>query len=533
MLYKKKDKNSSNYASHHVNQNWLKFLLVFIVLFSIVYLPSCSNEPFRGHGTDPDSLFNILSSKKIIFFSEDHIRTNPFDFLTDNLDTLYALGVRFIFVEGGRIEGRINSPDQYFRIYYPFIVAGWKYEFDDFFEKAAEINAKAAPGQQLNIIYAEDALNDYFHKGLTDDEYLDIRDDFAYRSISQAVDNSAPEEKALIIYGGAHGMRLFRQPPQKERLFYRRGTLGQQLWNRYRENFISIDFQTYIGDQMTQEELDSLGGIDHSVVVLPHEDFVRYGWGDPYYSFDYTIVQYIPEYGTCYQYHPDEDILLSLANMLLEYNRLPAKEPGTAYYEYNSDYGQMTAGIYYMKLLLGDGFDFSYRTLERDLESSIFKAMEKLQASNKSYDFPSFRKINQYHGFFASAYLDESFEDFDDPDWGLGDEWWTQNLNLKMMQAYRLNPHDIISGFWYGFSLLLTEEYEQALIVFDEISKTSLTECFDGYPILLQMAMAASQSVEADSRYHDYLQEYQEIQSSYPKSYDRSYKIIMDFLNEV
>ena len=170
-------------------------LFIFIVLFSLV---SCEKQKV--------DLNTIINENKIIFIGENHSIVNPRLYLIENLETLYNCGVRHICMEGFSLR---NPKDVNYNFYcfFPWSVAGSKYEDVFLSQKIEEINAGVSESEKLKIYNPEEFL---LEKDIENYEYyekLNLRDTASYNFIEDLYHTIPKEEKILIFYGYEHGSK--------------------------------------------------------------------------------------------------------------------------------------------------------------------------------------------------------------------------------------------------------------------------------------------------------------------------------------
>ncbi len=80
---------------------------------------------------------------------------------------------------------------------------------------------------------------------------------------------------------------------------------------------------------------------------------------------------------------------------------------------------------------------------------------------------------------------------------------------------------------------LLTEKYNPALKVFRELIKTPVVNCFDGYPVLLRMALVAARET-GDSNLHREIRSLLEENTSIQTiRVNTDYQIIIEYLDSI
>jgi len=151
-------------------------------------------------------LVNALQTHKVVFLGEHHAIVNPIIFLADSIEKLYYEGnLRYLFLEGK------SGPDMFQhspQIFHPWESNAKRYEWRYLYDKIEQLNKKIGKGDKLVVINAEEGYADL---PLTSPEMmsknLNARDIWAYNSIKKTVIETKKNEKILIFYGNAHGVK--------------------------------------------------------------------------------------------------------------------------------------------------------------------------------------------------------------------------------------------------------------------------------------------------------------------------------------
>ncbi len=417
---------------------------IFIPLAFVLVL-GCSKGELPTYSLTLNDFFQTINDKRIFFLSEGHFTSNSEDFLIAHLEHLHESGLRVIFFEQNIPQSMINTSSK-FPLYYPWHRRGWKYESMQLARKITEINKSLPPRHKIKTFNAEEGFPYSSLQGKVSlEEMISKRDQFAFKKIKKIASSIPNEAKILIFYGDSHGARQIGFPLKAMRKTIKEASLGKLLSDYYAERFVSIDFQTYFRYQLSEEELLLYQFPVDTPKVYAHQDFLRHGWGNKSEAYDYTIVQQMPQFATYIQYHPSVDIILSIAAQLLELSKTESINLKSSY-SIDTPAGQYYACIYFLKLLLRDNFQYSLYPPRGDLQEAIQILFEKARADEISDEKLTgiFHKVRSYHGYLITANIDN-------PD--INSEYWIENLLYGSENAYKLNPNDAATGFWYIFAL--------------------------------------------------------------------------------
>jgi hypothetical protein len=200
-----------------------------------------------------DYLLDKVKKHKVVFLGESHHIVNPLLFLTRNIRKLYRKGhLRYLFLESGQLQ---YSPDifsknkllsSYFSTYYPWELAGDRYEWIGLFKEIKSINDSAPKNEQLKVIYPEKGLDIRYATNFITDG-MNIRDLFISSNIITAVSNSPEIDRTLILYGSAHGFkqpRLFNTGYSQNdgnMIFIQWKSMASLLSEEFKDSFFSIN----------------------------------------------------------------------------------------------------------------------------------------------------------------------------------------------------------------------------------------------------------------------------------------------------
>ena len=419
-------------------------LFIFIFLFSLV---SCEKQKV--------DLNTIINENKIIFIGENHSIVNPRLYLIENLETLYNCGVRHICMEGFSLR---NPKDGNYNFYcfFPWSVAGSKYEDVFLSQKIEEINAGVSESEKLKIYNPEEFL---LEKDIENYEYyekLNLRDTASYNFIEDLYHTIPKEEKILIFYGYNHG--------SKKNINRKWETLGQRLNKNY-EDFVSINFDYSLGD-------------NEFSYIEKQNSFTKY---------DYLIKQQKnPSYGICYQFIDSKENTQVLINHLLEY----AKSDNlfsTDFCDSLSDEREFLNCIYYLKMMYKDNFSYDFWAQKDDLEI----ALEKLQnyVSQQEIQFSNdINRLRNYHKFMVDSGIEDYIYGYEKLDLE-----YTKNMLEKAFSYYQ---EDVWCLYWLALVEFDLKEYNQAFIDFEKCLEYETINNIEVLPKIYEKLISISDKID-------------------------------------
>jgi hypothetical protein len=321
------------------------------------------------------TLLEELEHKKILFIGEDHIIINEELFLAENLQKFYDTGVRYIFVESNPdldifIPG---SKNYYFLLFYPWIIAGWKYETQSLQQAILAFNAKLPEADRIKILSPEPYINSM-------DIYKDIlnyRDSNGAETIINIMDKTDNTVKALIFYGSGHANIKIEKNYINElsNIKYDWMPLAYRLKKHYEDNFASYRF-AYIPNNIKKYVSESSFILTENIHAVKIINAIR---KNPRY--DGFIVEREGISGSFYQYNPTDENLQFILNMVEDYALYNQNAvPDTAYMPFDAQ-DQFLMGLYYLKLYFSDKFDYDFWKI--GVSTTLITAL----ASLKEYAF--------------------------------------------------------------------------------------------------------------------------------------------------
>ncbi len=504
------------------------FLLILGVLFScgVAGSKKAAAETAMIFSSSPDAFESVLEAfqtARIVFIGgASHRLINEKLFLNESLQRLYDAGVRYILAEGGKDDSPVYSDEdltkEYFLLFYPWEYVGVRYGVTDIGINISMLNMGKEEADTIKLVGLESGRINFVPGQGDPAEQLNYRDEYMADTAFEFIDNAAPQEKFLVIAGGAHGNTssyeyTYNSPsPWKP--------LGAYLKEKYQNDFLSFYYIT-LDEILTQEdeyqkllqskEWQSIPDsprfltkpkIDRVNELLP----LLY---QPY--FDGFIVDKTGILGIMYSYALfDPAVLKQVIEQTRQYdieiaamnrkNRLDYRNPQT----YVTIRNYIT-NVYYLKLFFGDNFPYEFwkpgMPLQNalDLLESAVLIDDINPAEKMAFALPSIDTIRQYHGCIESFYY--SLKDT------------TLQANPKkifkihepyMKRAQELFPYELWTKYWYVKMYIELKDYKQAYTYAQEILNDELVYSMQIYPETLELAAQCAEQLGENENAGEY-----------------------------
>ncbi|GHU97738.1 hypothetical protein FACS189483_04580 [Spirochaetia bacterium] len=441
-----------------------KLLPAFMIALLLV---SCKTLNYQVIIETPDAKQYILDEialRKIIFIAEQHEEVNPILFMAENIADFYNAGVRYLFLEGG--GNSLPGSEHYnFFSFFPWLSAGWKYEDVLFLQALKDLNDSLPEEDRLKIINAE--AGQYFSVTIYNNpDYestlLNSRDEYAFNTIASYMDNSAPGEKAIIFYGGSHGIKKPYTMTADNGARFTYKTLAARLYEKYGDDFFSFGYDCN--------------------------------------QYDAVIIERNPVYGIFYQYMPTNENLIFIKNSLREYENTIAAWKDEEQIVHSEEQGQYLMAIYYLKLYFGDKFNYSFWNGGQ----SLAEALDELElAVYNSPENPadtivtpmSIAALREYHHVMVESDIERLIN---------GRKITIPNLITDMKKAVQIFPDDLWSYYWLAYAETLNGNYREAVQHWEYILGKPLSACMETLPAMYRMASACYQKLGQTEKSHTY-----------------------------
>ena len=517
-----------------------------IVIFSVlniclILIAFCINDvrkAYRNSGNAIDGILNELQHGKIVAIGESHERVNEQLFIASNIQALYNAGVRYLFVEGGASpEESLPSSEGYcFLMFYPWTMAGWRYEGIALYQALIDFNNALRSDDKIKIISPEN-VPDYI-TDLASYQYMSMRDSTAAETIIGIMDAASDGTKAIVWYGDAHTniypfKRYFTSPDSPHKLDWL--PLGYLLKKHYGDDFSSYDFTADLDRLIvvipTMQLLDEpkLLLVKNMPLInkLPPDNIIAVNvLHNISKSYDGFIVEPESIAGTFYQYNPTNENLSFIFKIVEDYalecspdaNYIPLEpknSPGINYLKKelgaNFDYasppttyspfdpqGQFMLGLYYLKLYFGDNFDYSFWKTESS--KSLLSALAELKDYAFANKTPSeYIRTNCSHDnmilyhkymFATNLYI------FNRQGWRNTPKMQASDISeVPLLQARRMFPEDLWPLYWLGFVATEKKQWEKGLDFFQELFANDLSYSMESLPLAYQKAALCAENL--------------------------------------
>lgn len=468
--------------------------VVSVILLFISCKPQFTEQSFFNAKDAVDYILQDqdMEDKRIIFIGENHVTVNSVLFLSENLQKYYDNGVRYMFFEA-RVPMSFSDDDVQFVCFFPWVTAGWKYEWRLLGQAIQDINNSVPEEDKLHILYPEEGnegtiTNENILHSI--EERMNQRDMFAFNNISDVIDNIKPNEKALIFYGDEHGAKkpirsTYIDPSALlGRKSYMWNTFSSLLTEKYGEEFASFGY-TSLNDYINNETQDSnikFSGLDvHKILFeddsetysIPHnlKKYLEF--------YDAVITDREAVYGIYYEYIPSYENLKFIFSSLKKFEENINEVKQEENYYHVQDQGQYLMYIYYLKLYFGDAFDYQFwNTIKplaivlSELENTLFKdddtMKEKLLVSK------DMNTLREYHKFMWGS----GISDFIERSKTLQMSWVIENME----KATELFPEDLWAWYWLAYAKTEDKKYEEAAKLWEYITSQPLAYCMETLP---------------------------------------------------
>lgn len=410
------------------------FLFIFICL--PVYSNSIKKYDFRKAQNANDNVCTNLLDKKVVFIGENHDDVVPYSFMTQNIESFYNQGVRYLFLESWNNVMRINQAETYnyrFRFYPIWQTSAWRYEETLFVDEILRINS-LYQDDPIKVIFPEktDEIND---DSVT--VVLNTRDNEIQQTIFQILQTSKSWEKAIIFYGNAHG--------SKKEINYQNQKwkpTGVYLKEFYKEQFASYRLEpfSFISDSFCKfnSELEcKVIPEDLKKEIMSNTD-LNQDFYDDIYVYEKRIT------GIPYYYVPTIKNLRFIYQAVKDYYFDEDKKDDSLF---KLEEHEISLALYALKYHFGNLFEYS---CDKDLESAILKLGQTCFYDDEILlsSIKSISKISALEEYCEAISCEEALQDYL---LGLNDEINPDFIIWNMKQAKKINSRDIWPQYWISY----------------------------------------------------------------------------------
>jgi hypothetical protein len=477
---------------------FIAFLCAVLVFCRITSVSASAMYQYQKARELPDAkqyILDALAQNKLVFVGEDHAQVNEELFMAKNMQAFYDAGLRYIFLEGIFTE---NSPvssqsplpvssDNRIWLLPPWRTdVGGKYEGAAFSQAILKINDSVPEEERIRLISAETGYNPA--PGESD---LNKRDQQAFKNISAFMEKLPPNKKAMIFYGSGHGItEPIEWRVDKGEPFLWTPT-GAYLKEQYGDNFISISllstkderYNLYLDiPELRDSESKSKILLSNSKNDIANNSFIHTALS----YHDAVILDREVLYGFGNNYMPTYENLFAMYNNLLYLeNDIDAWKDDVAILRLQ-DQGQYLQLIYYLKLWLGDSFD--YRLW--DTKKPLREALDALNTSNiqevaltlNAQDAQHTQKMSDYSKvMLLSALTDFLYGGFMYPLEEIYDDVLLFIVD-HMKEAIAIFPQDLWPYYWLAYAETELGDYDAAIAHWEYIIAQPLSYCLETLP---------------------------------------------------
>lgn len=433
-----------------------KYLLFLLFIFSVI---SCKSKI---------NLDSIIENNKIIFLGEEHTIVNPRFYLIENLSFLYEKGVRHICMEGFTLRDDSQKDYSYY-CFFPWINNGSKYEDVYLSKKILEINSTVPDKEKIIIHDPEKNISDNDIYDLEFYDKLNKRDEASYAYIEELCKEISDNEKILIFYGYKHGSKKNIKNWEP---------LGHRLSQNHND-FISINFNY----SLNKKNMDNVGTIMKSL---------------PFGKYDYYIEQVeSPTYGIPYQYYFTKQNANVLIRRLLQFEKNSYSLFEGSSFNHLSDEREYINDIYYLKMMFGDLFDYSFWYTEKSLIEALLELDKYVQNIDNS-DFPvnSDNAIRKYVEYMVNSGIEDFIK-------------YNERLDLSyskemIEKAYSYYKDDVWCLYWLASIEYELKEYENSIINFEKCLEYKTINNIEVLPKIYDKLSVLYKEMDNDLMYNNY-----------------------------
>ena len=446
-------------------------------------------------------ILDALDQNKLVFIGEEHVKVNEELFLAENLQAFYDAGLRYIFIEGN--DGNyVTARPSSIPLFPPWREdVGGKYEAGAVSQAIRKINDAVPEAEQIREIPAEAGYNPTTGEGSD----LNKRDQQAFKNISEFMEKLPPHKKAMIFYGSAHGQTkpAIWQTDGEEPFLWT--PMGAYLKEQYGDDFVSISFLSaqdewrYIS--LDIPELRDIGSKPKIVLSNSRNDVVNNDWIYGALSLkDAVIVDREALYGTGSNYHPSSETLFAMYTSLYDLETSIDKwKDDVATFRFQEQ-GQYLQLIYYLKLWLGDSFDYRlWDTVKplpavirlQDTKNSLREALDGLNKSVineialtlNAQDAQNTQKMREYSKTMLMSGVGPLV--FNAPSEEMLQAMFPWIAD-RMKEAIAIFPQDVWSYYWLAYSETELGDYDAAIEHWEYIIAQPLSYCLETLPRVYQ-----------------------------------------------
>ena len=521
----------------------LKISKTIISVFFVFLLISCDNydtkklfkyadENLNKNHDAANLVCKEIQSRKIVFISELHNEINPYIFLSENMQNFYDAGVRYIFIEGGNPEAFMKQTEPYFPFFYPWPQCGWRYEEKMFSDSVLEINLRVPENQKIQVISAEEDMPDeLWEEGGMWDIETEIRvflrrDEYAAEKIKTVMQNT--NDKALIVYGSSHG--LINIVPKFDmghgKSIKNWNPLGHRLKEIFGNDFISFGYVFLKGFDYKPEETiyGSFGFYESEIKDLIPSYYLNW--------YDAFIVEDDDVYGIPYVYKPTEENLEFIFNQVCFYADYIEELKNNKNDYIGSDFGQLIAGIYYLKMYYGDKFDYQLWNPKRSLKD-VTEELKKqiaqdgfnnvLGVKNARIDFDD-NQVRDYMRYMSAGWELEMYSKNQ-----YKKKWCPWLLTQTDAAKNILGSQDLWAVYWDARVRTTCGKYEEALKEYETLLENPLVYSMPVLPVIYKKAALCEEKLG----YKDIATQYKEKIKKLGNEFDESFENFEYFGNSI
>lgn len=468
-------------------------LIIFILCSFFLYAKEKYDLRYAIDATE--KIIEAITTKKLVFISENHDEVYPLYYLSKNLLSFYNAGVRYLFLEE-ETDNYIDNPENLnLFIFPPWQQQGSKIQYQLFEDKINEIN-KIHKDDPIIVVWPETGAK--FEEGDWNDThtYMNKRDMQAQKTIIKIMDNT--DKKGLIFYGSGHGQKepLVWDSTSKEPFWIPTGYYLNKHYGEAFCSFVLFDFSSTHYRNVLYKNGDDVKILpdDYLNIILNEDDETK--------KYDFYCAYSCGVSAVPSVYVPTSYNLGALLRKISQ-NRISSETKIDSW----SEKSEQLLAIYFLKYHYGKKFNYNLMDSEEELHNAILE-LQKEEIPNISYDL---KMLEEYMSFL----------------YGVSYSPTRENFLFCMKKAEDLNPKDIWALYWIAFEETKEAEeknskrkYKKALSSWNKLFQNELLL---SSPVLKLSCQKATQCAEKakDKEKMDY---YRDLESKINPLFDIDYK---------
>jgi hypothetical protein len=459
-------------------------------------------------------IIKAFAEGKLVFIGEDRSHVNDELFMAGHMRDFYDAGLRYVFREGRFADyAPVSSGAEAEAVsaQTPLLFPPWrtdvggKYEEGALEEAVRRINDAVSEEERIWFIASETG----YAPDRAEDADPNVRDQRAFEHIEAFMEQTPADKKLLIFYRDAYGINqtALWSSEGSEPLIWT--PLGARLKERYGDRFVSIALRSAQDElyglswaipELREPEAGPKIAFSESVHTIMGDELMQHFLS----SYDAVILDREAVYGTGFAYYPSYDHLLALYRRVRDLeDQVDAWKDSRSPSRF-AEPGQYVQLIYYLKLWLGDSFDYRFWDTSRPAavvlrmadtkkplrevlnsldEQSIAAAARYLNAD----DPQNLQRMRDYTKTMLLSSIHQLVYEAFDPAVPLPlsverREALFSWIAGRMRESSALFPQDLWPYYWLAYAETELGDYSAAIEHWEYIISQPLAACFEPLP---------------------------------------------------